>query len=116
MEISKNQTGSVTILTLNGRLDLTSGGELKEKMKAQFDAGNVKIHLNLAKVDFINSSGLGALVSLMKETRLRHGRLTLSDLAAYVREIFEVTQLAHIFEIYQTQEEAVASYESMVTK
>ncbi|HSH00355.1 MAG TPA: STAS domain-containing protein, partial [candidate division Zixibacteria bacterium] len=110
------QTGSVTTLTLNGRLDLTSGGALKEKMKQEFDAGNVKIHLNLGKVDFINSSGLGSLVSLMKETRLRHGRLTLSDLAAYVREIFEVTQLAHIFEIYQTQEEAVASYESIVSK
>lgn len=116
MEITKNQSGSVTILTLNGRLDLASGGSLKEKIKQEFESGNVKIHMNLEKVDFINSSGLGSLVSIMKETRLRHGRLTLSNLAAYVREIFEVTQLGHIFEIYQTEEEALGSYDTITTR
>lgn len=116
MEITKNQCGSVTSLALSGRLDLTAGATLKEKVKQEFDAGNVKIHLNLAKVDFINSSGLGSMVSLMKETRLRHGRLTMSELAAYVKEIFDITQLSHIFEIYDTEEEAIASYETMVTR
>ena len=116
MDVTRNQSGSVTILTLSGRLDLTAGGELKDKIKQEFDAGNVRVHLNMGGVDFINSSGLGSLVSIMKETRVRHGRLTLSNLAAYVREIFEVTQLAHIFEIYETDEEAIASYEGMVSK
>ncbi len=116
MEITKNQSGSVTVLRLSGRLDLASGASLKEQAKQEFENGNVKVHLNLAQIDFINSSGLGALVSLMKDTRLRHGRLTLSDLAAYVKEIFEITQLSHIFEIYPTEAEAVVSYEKTVTK
>ena len=116
MEITKNQSGTVTLLRLNGRLDLASGAALKEQAKQEFDNGNVKLHLNLAQIDFINSSGLGSLVSLMKETRLRHGRLTLSDLAAYVKEIFEITQLSNIFEIYSTEEEAVAAHEAAVTK
>ena len=116
MEITKNQSGTVTILRLNGRLDLASGATLKEEAKREFDNGTVKLHLNLAQIDFINSSGLGALVSLMKETSLRHGRLTLSDLAAYVKEIFGITQLSHIFEIYPTEEEAVTAHEAVVTK
>ncbi|MFQ5607153.1 MAG: STAS domain-containing protein [Candidatus Zixiibacteriota bacterium] len=116
MEITRNQSGSVTLLQLNGRLDLASGATLKEKARKEFDEGNVKLHLNMAQIDFINSSGLGALVSLMKETRLRHGRLTLSDLAAYVKEIFEITQLSHIFEIYSSEEEAIASYETAAAK
>lgn len=112
MEITSNQNGNVTVLALEGRLDYTSGNELKEKVNSEFEAGNIRVHLNLAAVDFINSSGVGTLVSLMKNARTRQGRLTLSNLAAYVSEIFEVTQLSHIFEIYPTEEAALASYES----
>jgi len=113
MKIARNQSGNVTVLALSGRLDLASGATLKEQAQQEFEVGNVNIHLNLAKVDFINSSGLGALVSLMKETRLKHGRLTMSNLAAYVTEIFEITQLSHIFEIYQTEEAAIGSYDTV---
>ncbi len=112
MNITKNQSGNVTILNMTGRLDLASGASLKETVQKEFESGNVKIHLNLSRVDFINSSGLGALVSLMKETRLKHGRMTMSNLAAYVAEIFEITQLSHIFEIYESEESAVASYDT----
>ena len=71
------------------------------------------LHLNLSEVDFINSSGLGVLVSIMKEARLRKGRLTLSNLATYVQEIFEITQLSHIFEIFNSEAEALESYQSV---
>jgi anti-sigma B factor antagonist len=70
----------------------------------------------MAEVDFINSSGLGALVSLMKEIRLVKGRLTLSNLASYVREIFDITQLSHIFEIFTAEEDALASYEAVAVR
>jgi anti-sigma B factor antagonist len=99
-------------MQLKGRLDLASGSALKEQVKILFAKENNAIHLNLAEVDFINSSGLGALVSVMKETRLRKGRLTLSNLASYVQEIFEITQLSHIFEIFATEHEALNSYQA----
>jgi len=71
--------------------------------------------LNLANVEFINSSGLGSLVSIMKEARLNKGRLTFSNLANYVQEIFEITQLSHIFEIFATEEEALNSFKPVST-
>lgn len=107
MDITVREEGPVTVLTLKGRLDLASGASLKEQIKGLFEQGKTQFHLNLEQVEFINSSGLGALVSVMKEVRLRKGRLTLSNLASYVQEIFEITQLSHIFEIFQTQEEAL---------
>lgn len=115
MEISTNQSGNITILCLSGRLDLTAGVVLKETVMKSLENGSGKIHLNLEKIDFINSSGLGAMVSVMKEIRIRHGRMTLSNLAAYVNEIFEITQLTHIFEIFPTQEEAIKSFEKVAT-
>ena len=111
MEIKVREQDSVAILSLSGRLDLASGATLKEHLKRLKEKDTTQIHLNLSEVEFINSSGLGALVSIMKEIRLSKGRLTLSNLASYVQEIFEITQLSHIFEIYATEEEALTSYQ-----
>ena len=113
MEIKLTESNGVAILNLQGRLDLSSGSALKEQIKTLFNEDKTNVHLNLADVEFINSSGLGSLVSIMKETRLRKGRLTLSNLASYVQEIFDITQLSHIFEIYATQEEALSSYQTI---
>ncbi len=115
MEITLNETGNVTVLSLKGRLDLASGSALKERIKEIFEKEKNSVHLNLTEVEFINSSGLGALVSIMKEVRLRKGRLTLSNLANYVQEIFEITQLSQIFEIFATQEEALNAYSPVTT-
>ncbi|HOP06945.1 MAG TPA: STAS domain-containing protein [candidate division Zixibacteria bacterium] len=113
MEIVTKESGEVSVMELRGRLDLASGATLKEEIKNLFEKERTSIHLNLSRVEFINSSGLGALVSIMKEVRLRKGRLTLSDLASYVQEIFDITQLSHIFEIFNTEEEAVNSYQTV---
>ena len=111
MEITMREEGKMAVLSLSGRLDLASGSTLKEEIKQLSDKGTSSIHLNLSQVEFINSSGLGSLVSIMKEIRLLKGRLTLSNLAGYVQEIFDITQLSHIFEIFETEEEALASYQ-----
>ena len=106
----------VAVFEISGRMDLASGAKLKESIKEFTTKDCVSIHLNLQSVEFINSSGLGALVSMMKEIRLLKGRLTLSNLAGYVQEIFEITQLSHIFEIFDTEEEALASYHPVATE
>ena len=113
MNIDVREDSGAKILVLNGRLELTTGKELKEKIKVFCDSGITRIHLNMEQVEFINSSGLGALISAMKEIRLVKGRLTLSNLAPYVQEIFDITQLAHIFEIFDTEQAAFASSESV---
>lgn len=113
MEIRMQEQENVAVLSLSGRLDLASGATLKEHLKRLAEKETIQVHLNLAEVEFINSSGLGALVSIMKEIRLAKGRLTLSNLASYVQEIFEITQLSHIFEIYATEQEALATYQTV---
>jgi len=110
MEITVSLKGRVAVVNLIGKLDLASAGQLKERMQTLLDERRCLIHLDMKEVDFINSSGLGALVSLMKEIRMRKGRLTMSDMAPYVNEIFEITQLSHVFEIFQTCDEAMTSY------
>jgi len=115
MEIQDRQEGNVIVLALNGRLDLASGAALKENVKKHFANNKTSIHLNFTGIEFVNSSGLGALVSIIKEIRLLKGRLTLSNLSSFVQELLDITQLSQIFEIYSTEEEALNTYKAVNT-
>jgi anti-sigma B factor antagonist len=106
MNISSRIEGDVAILILTGRLDLTSANELKSASRDIMGTGSRKMILNMGKVDFINSSGLGTLVSILKDVRSANGRLKLSNLAPYVKEIFEITQLNNIFDICEDEKHA----------
>jgi len=113
MDIQCVEKNAFTLLTLSGKLDLMNAVEVKETVKSLLDRDRTMIHIDMSGVDFINSSGLGAMVSMLKEIRLRQGRLTLSNLAPYIVEIFEITQLANVFEIYKTAEDAAAAYANL---
>ena len=116
MEIRTRQSGDVIVLQISGRMDLVSSSTLKDRLHEHLQDGRSLIILNGEGMDFINSSGLGALVSIMKEVRVQKGRLTLSNLATYVQEIFDITQLSHIFEIFGVEEEALASFQPVAAK
>ena len=62
MEISVKERGNVNILELDGKLDLANAAVLKDKVKRLLAGKKTHLHLDLTHVDFINSSGLGALV------------------------------------------------------
>jgi anti-sigma B factor antagonist len=110
MDIQRRLEGDVAILSLEGRLDLTSASSLKEASKEVLNSSSKKVILNMDKVDFINSSGLGALVSILKEVRNSQGSMRLTNLAPYVKEIFDITQLTNIFEIFPDEKQAISSF------
>jgi anti-sigma B factor antagonist len=109
MNIRVTEHNDFLTLSIEGRLDITTASRLKEEILQRLETGARSIILNMAQVDFINSSGLGTLVSILKEVRSVGGRLVLSNLASYVEEIFEITQLSEIFEIFSAEVEAQES-------
>ena len=110
MEISTKVNGDIAVINLQGRLDLTSANDLKNASRQYYSEDNCKMVLNMEKVDFINSSGLGALVSILKEVRNHKGAMKISNLADYVREIFDITQLSSIFDICEDESQAMKSF------
>ena len=110
MEIKERINQDVAILRLEGRLDLNTAKELKKHVKGLLGRNAKNIALSFAGITFINSSGLASLISIHKDLRLAKGKLAISDVNVYVKEIFEITQLDSIFDIYTTESEAVASF------
>lgn len=92
------------------RLDAHNSEELKAEMNRLFEAGSKELIVDLKEVRFIDSSGLGVLVSGFKNASTRQGSLKLSGLQTQVRSMFELTRLHRVFDIFQTIDEALENY------
>lgn len=111
MEISITENAGVTIVApMKERLDAHNSDVLKGAMKQVFEGGAKNVLVDLRQVRFIDSSGLGALVSGFKNSVSHRGRLTLSGLQEQVRSMFELTRLHRVFEIHESVDEALDSF------
>jgi anti-sigma B factor antagonist len=100
----------VLMLVKEERLDAHNSGELKNQMLSLFEEGKNHIVIDLQDVRFIDSSGLGALVSGFKNASARNGNLKLCGLQPQVKSMFELTRLHRVFEIFSGIDEALASF------
>jgi anti-sigma B factor antagonist len=100
---------AVLIEVKEERLDAHNSGDLKAQMLNLFEEGKQQLVIDLQEVRFVDSSGLGALVSGFKNASARNGNLKLCGLQPQVKSMFELTRLHRVFEIFPTAQEALAS-------
>jgi anti-sigma B factor antagonist len=111
MNLKTEVNGAVTIISVREeRVDAHNSGELKTEMNRLFEAGTKDLLVDLKEVRFIDSSGLGVLVSGFKNASTHQGSIKLCSLQTQVRSMFELTRLHRVFDIYQTIDEALESY------
>ena len=110
MEMVDGMIGDITELKLRGRLDSTSAGDLKEKVKSCIKAGQVRMIVEMSGVDFVDSSGLGSLVACLRSVNKAGGDIKIASLQDRVRVVFELIRLHHIFEIYDDSTTAAKSF------
>lgn len=111
MLVDIQDKGDVVLMIIKEeRLDAHNSGELKTRMLGLFEDGKINIAIDLSDVRFVDSSGLGALVSGYKNASARNGNLKLCSLQSQVKSMFELTRLHRVFEIFPTSTEALASF------
>ena len=111
MDIKTELTEGVTVLFIReDRLDANNSEELKIELRRQFESGTKDLILDLKEVLFIDSSGLGVLVSGYKNASILHGSVKLSNLQSQVKSMFELTRLHRVFDIFTTVDDALQSY------
>ncbi|TFG43796.1 MAG: anti-sigma factor antagonist [Gemmatimonadales bacterium] len=106
---SKNPTG-VLIVEVEGQLIVGNRQELKATIQQALDNGERKLLVDFAKTGYIDSSGLGALVSISKKVREQGGELRLSGLNEDLRSLFELTKLDTLFAIADDSAQALAGF------
>jgi len=105
-------SGPVTIVDLSGRISLGEGSALLRKtIRDLLDGGQTRILLNLGDVNYIDSSGIGELVSAFTAVRNRTGELKLLNLTKKVHDLLQLTKLFTVFEVYSEEGTAIRSYQ-----
>ena len=105
------EAGAVTIIDLSGKISLGEGcALLRRTIRELLENGQTRILLNLGDVNYIDSSGIGELVSGFTAVRNRQGELKLLNLTKKVNDLLQLTKLFTVFDVYTDEGTAVRSY------
>lgn len=111
MKATTRQVDGVTILDLSGRITLGEGSvQLRDGIRDLLAKGSKYILLNLADVNYIDSSGIGELVSAYTTVRNQGGDLKLLNLTKKVHDLLQITKLYTVFDIKEDEASAIASF------
>lgn len=111
LTIASREVDGVTVLDLGGRITLGEGSvQLREAIRDLISKGSKTILLNLGNVNYIDSSGLGELVSAFTTSKNQGAALKLLNLTKKVHDLLQLTKLYTVFDIYDDEATAIASY------
>ena len=105
------QVDSVIVVDVSGRITLGEGcAQLRELIRDQLTKGNKRVLINLADVTYIDSSGIGELVSAYTAVSNQGGQLKLLNLTKKVHDLLQITKLYTVFDIHNDEAKAIASF------
>jgi anti-sigma B factor antagonist len=111
VKLTSRQVGDVTVVDAAGRITLGEGASaFRDSIRDLAAKGNKKILLNLSEVSYIDSSGIGELVSGFTTVTNSGGQLKLVGLSKRVKDLLQITKLYTVFEVYDDEAEAVRSF------
>ena len=108
---AESTDGKVLIISTPRRLTTENSDGLKKLLKNYVDQGRYNIVINLAGTEYLDSSGLGAIVSKIAQTRSNNGDIRLASVQEYVMNLLELTHINQIIKIFDTPEQAAVSFE-----
>ena len=111
VQITSRQVGDVVVIDVVGRITLGEGATaLRETIRGLVTKGNKKMVLNLGEVSYIDSSGIGELVSGFTSATNQGGVLKLLGLTKRVKDLLQITKLYTVFEVFDSETSAVRSF------
>jgi len=111
MKTVVRKVDNMVILDLKGKITIGAGDiMLREHINKVLEQGEKNILLNMAEVTYMDSSGMGELISCYTSVTNRGGKLKLLNLTKKIQNLLQITQLITIFEVYENEAEAVASF------
>jgi len=112
VKLNTRQVGDVTVIDVSGRITLGEGSSvLRDALRELTAKGNKKILLNLGEVSYIDSSGIGELVSGFTTVSNQGGTLKLLSLTKRVKDLLQITKLYTVFDVHEDEAHAVRSFQ-----
>ena len=111
LNINERQAGDVTVLDMSGKITIGEGSvSLRTAIRRLLEEGKKRILLNLAGVSYIDSSGIGELVSSYTAINKEGGQLKLLNLTQKIKDLLTITKLLTVFDVYDSEADALNSF------
>ena len=111
LNINERQAGDVTVLDMSGKITIGEGSvSLRTAIRRLLEEGKKRILLNLAGVSYVDSSGIGELVSSYTAINKEGGQLKLLNLTQKLQDLLTITKLLTVFDVYESEAEALNSF------
>lgn len=111
LNISERQAGDITILDMDGKVTIGEGSvALRSAIRRLLGEDKKKILLNLGSVGYVDSSGIGELVSSFTAVNKEGGQLKLLNLTQKIQDLLAITKLLTVFDVYENEGEALGGY------
>lgn len=111
LNINERQAGDVTVLDMDGRVTIGEGSvALRTAIRRLLEEGKKKVLLNMGGVGYIDSSGIGELVSSFTAINKDGGQLKMLNLTQKLRDLLAITKLLTVFDVYESESEALGSF------
>jgi len=113
--INEKRISGMVMLGLRGKIDTDGAAQLLNKLNALIEQGEHHLLLDFSGVDYLNSSGLGAILMTAKKLNDVNGRIALANVSELVHHVFRISGCVSIIGIYPSEEEALAAFEAKDT-
>ncbi len=111
MGVRVERKGAISLIRVDGEVSIEMAAELRDLMLKEIEDGIIRIVVDLGKATYIDSTGLGILISGLRKVGKEEGDLKiLGPLAPQVKRIFELTRLDKVFDFYDNEQEAINSF------
>lgn len=110
MELKLRNMSGVTVIEIEGEIDLFHAGKLKKLVTTLFEKNVNRVIINMQKITYVDSSGIGALLHIFSESKKRNLRIFFSNIHGSVKKVIELTKLTGYFPIIDDVEDAVRQF------
>ncbi len=109
LDVETGTVGDASLLSLRGEIDVYTAPRLRQAIIDLVEGGATRIVVDMEKVDFLDSTGLGVLVGGLKRVRVKDGSLSIVTTQDKILKIFDITGLSRVFDIHPSVDAAVAA-------
>ena len=109
MEITQEKVNDIAVISLSGRLNVTTTAQLVQLFTKLLEEKQTKVLVECRELEYISSAGLRVLLTAAKQFKKISGEIALAGLSQNVKQVFEISGFTSIFPIYTTRDEAVKS-------
>ncbi|MBI4335348.1 MAG: STAS domain-containing protein [Candidatus Omnitrophica bacterium] len=110
MQEKRKVIGDVTVSSLSGEININTSPDLRKVFDDIIGKKAVKVILDLSGVNYIDSSGLATLIEMLRRMKKYEGKLRLCNLSDKIKSLFEITKLTKLFEMFETEQEALQGF------